>query len=83
MVLNDQQITLSDGSVITARESDDSIVFSGSRTGDHSVIKSSSAERVLAHWFGYAQAAEQAAEQFIKDVAEIRRTAWGTRGEQE
>lgn len=81
MNFQNQQQTLCDGSVITATAEGEWIVFSGSRTGVHQLLMTSaSVERALAHWEGYAQAAEQAAEQFIRSVAGIRSTGWGTRG---
>ena len=57
----DQSITLSDGSVITAIRARNFIWFSGSRTGQHRIHVMSSPARVQAHWFGYVEAAAEAA----------------------
>tara|TARA_B100001059_G_C17785883_1_gene557048 strand:- start:330 stop:539 length:210 start_codon:yes stop_codon:yes gene_type:complete len=57
----DQSQTLCDGSVITAVRDGNFITFSGSRTGEHRLHVMSSPARVQAHWFGYAEAAAEAA----------------------
>jgi len=48
--VNGREITL------TARRVSDRIVFSGGNTGEHSIIASSSIERVKAHFSGYCEA---------------------------